>query len=375
MDFTLNTEQAQLQDSLRRYLRDHYAFEERVGRMARGAVPDRTVWSQFAELGLLAAGLPEEAGGWGSGAIETAVVMQELGRSLVLEPYVENAVLAARLLLHCGDPRIRSEHLTALAGGEHLYAPALHEAARDFLCEHCATMATPVAGGYRLDGRKLLVKAGGAADRLLVLASLADSGERGIFVVDPARSGVAVDTYATFDCGSAADVGLSGAFVPVTALLVKGDAAKAAVADAIDHAIVALCAESVGCMDAAIELTTTYLRERKQFGRPLADFQVLQHRMADMFVQADFARSMTYQALAALDRAPYARARAVSAAKVRVDEASHFVGGEVVHNHGGMGLTEEYPAGHYFRRLVAIRQSFGDAAFHLNRYSRLAEAG
>lgn len=371
MEFALIPEQLQLRDGLRRYLREQYSFEQRTPRLQPGAALDRATWQQFAELGLLAAGLPEDAGGWGGSAVETSLIAEELGRSLVVEPYIENAILAARLLLNCR----RDEHLAALASGEQIFAVALHEDARDFGCAHCDTIASPVANGFRLSGRKIMVGWGGAANRLLVLSSISgsDQNDLGLFSVDPQLSGISVSSYSTIDGRQAADISFADVEVPASTLLLSGEAVRPALDDAIDHAIVGLCAESVGCMDAAIELTTSYLGDRKQFGKPLAEFQVLQHRMADMFIEADFARSMTYQALSALGRGPVERGRAVSAAKIRVDHASHFVGGEAVHNHGGMGFTEEYPAGHYFRRLMAIRQSLGDAAYHLDRYSRLGD--
>ena len=356
MDFNLNEERQQLSDMVQRFVRKDYGFEARRKIVAseRGHSPE--VWREFANLGLLGIGIPEEAGGTGGTAIDTAIVMEALGTGLVVEPYLTTVVLGAALVREAGSAEQKAAVLPAVAGGETLLA---------------FVDAGATATGNALSGKREVVLHGGSADRLIVSAHTGKDVT--LFLVDPKARGVQRREYATRDGQRAADITLDKA--PGEPLGTQGDAQRA-IDRAMDAALAAICAEAVGCMDALNAQTLEYLKTRKQFGAPIGSFQVLKHRMADMFIHAAQARSMALLAAMRVAEAEDAeRRRAVAAAKALTGRSARYVGQQAVQLHGGMGVTDELAVSHYFRRLTAINATFGDAEHHLARFSDMMGEG
>jgi alkylation response protein AidB-like acyl-CoA dehydrogenase len=362
MDFRLTEEQEMLRDGARRFVVKELDYAARAKRIARA----EDCWPQLAELGWLMLAVPEAAGGLDRPLEDIAIIAEELGRGLALEPFICGAFLPSRLLALAGAP---AEPLTALASGERRFAVALHETPQRYALDGLATVAAAEPGnGFRLDGRKTLVLGGAEADRLIVAARLGAGTKPALFLVDAAAPGVSRRGYRTIDELAAADISFDAVRLPADALLAGPEAAPAILEQALDEAIVLLCADALGCMDRAIELTAEYLRIRKQFGQALAGFQALQHGVANLFIEANDARSMVYRALAACaDHAPE-RARAVSACKIKVMEAGRLIAGQAVHFHGGIGLTVEYPVGEHLRRILVAEQLFGNPQHHFERY-------
>lgn len=371
MNFDLTPEQQALADSVARFVEREYDWDTRTRVIRSETGLDPAHWATFAELGWLGAGLPEEAGGFGGGAVENAVIAQALGKGLVTEPFAAH-VIAARLLGGVGDL------IEPLVMGETRIAVAVHEpgARGDFRA--VSTRCEPAAGGYRLRGRKSLVEAATVADRLLVPATGPEGGADGLalFLVDMAAPGVARQPYRLLDNRRVCDIDLD-VTVPADALILSGPAAGRAFEAAVDHGTLALCAEALGAMEAALWQTRDYLKTRKQFGVALSGFQALQHRMADMLIELEMTRSLLFHALGAMardesgDDAALGAARrvAVSALKARTGQAGLFVGGQAIQLHGGIGVTEELPISHYYRRLYVIARLFGDADLHRDRFA------
>lgn len=366
MDFRFTEEQDMLRDGARRFVADKLDYAARGKQITTGE--DR--WSDFAELGWLMLAVPEAAGGLERPLEDIAIIAEELGRGIAREPFVCGGFLPARMLALAGAAE---EALQALAAGERRYAVALHETSRRFSLDGLDTVASPQAdGSYRLSGRKTLVLGGGEADRLIVAARTGEEGAPALFLVDADAEGVARKGYRTIDELNAVDVTFDGVALPAAALLAGSGTASAILDQALDEAIVLLCADALGCMDRAIEMTAEYLGIRKQFGQTLASFQVLQHGVADLFIEANDARSMVYRALAACAGDAEGRARAVSACKIKVMEAGRFVAGQAVHFHGGIGMTTEYPVGEHLRRILVAEQLFGNQQHHFERYMAAA---
>ena len=373
MDFELKPEQAQLRDMLQRYVRKDYAFEARRKIVASPEGFSREVWKTFAELGLLGIGIPEEHGGIGGDAVDRLVVMEAIGAGLVVEPYLPTVVLGAGLVRDAGTAAQKEAVLPAVAGGEMLLAFAHYEPGGRYELDRVATTARKTPGGYVLNGSKTMVLGGAAADKLIVSAKGADG--LSLFLVDAATPGISRRGYPTRDGQRAADIALHEVAVDKGALLGEEGRAQPLVEQAIDRAIAALCGEALGCMDTLNQLTLEYLKTRKQFGVPIGSFQVLKHRMADMFIAAAEARSMACLATIRADSADATvRARAISAAKALIGKSARTVGQQAVQLHGGMGVVDELNVSHYFKRLTAINTTFGDAAHHLARFSDMMEA-
>ena len=372
MDFTLSAEQQALVDSVRRFREREYDFDKRRAIIGAREGMLEGHWQTFAELGWLGAGISEDAGGYGGGPIENALILEEFGRSLVVEPFVAHLV-AARLLAEIA-PQARADLIAAMIAGEERIVLAHYEAAGRGDARHVETIVEPQRNGFRLTGTKVLVAGGAQAGRFLVTAR--DGDGLSLFLVPADAAGLGRKSYRTLDNHRVADLLLDGVTVDAGALVGERRGAMDAVALALDHGVVALCAEAVGVMDQALWITRDYLKTRQQFGMPISNFQALQHRMADMLIETELARSMLYQALAALGRND-ARARAlgVSAAKVQIADAAAFVGAQAIQLHGGIGVTEEYSIGHFYRRLYVIARTFGDADVHLARYREIAFTG
>lgn len=366
MDFRLTEEQEMLRDGARRFVAEKIDYASRGKQITTGE--DR--WSDFAELGWLMLAVPEAAGGLERPLEDIALIAEELGRGIAREPFVCGGYLPARLLTLASAPE---EALQALAAGERRYAVALHETARRFSLDGLGTVATVQAdGSYSLSGRKTMVLGGGEADTLIVAARIGEGGDPALFLVEGDAGGVSRKSYRTIDELNAVDVTFESVKLGADALLAGADAAPAMLEQALDEAIVLLCADALGCMDRAIEMTAEYLRIRKQFGQTLASFQALQHGVANLFIEANDARSMVYRALAACAGSATERARAVSACKIKVMEAGRLVAGQSVHFHGGIGMTTEYPVGEHLRRILVAEQLFGNPQHHFERYMATA---
>jgi len=375
MNFQFTEEQNQLRDLLDRFLAKEYAFEARREIVKAAPGFSRAIWGKFAELGLLGMTLPEAHGGLGGGAVDSLIVMEAFGRGLVVEPYLSTVLLCGGLLRDAGNDAQKSQWLTAIAAGERLLAFAHYEPESRYELHHIATKAERRAGGsYVLSGRKTVVQHGGSADALIVSARTSgdvyDRDGISLFVVDAAAQGVKRRDYPTQDGQRAAEIVLENVSVGEGARVGADGKALPAIERAVDFAIAALCAEAVGCMSALNAQTFDYAKTRKQFGVPIGKFQVLQHRMADMFIHTEQARSMAYlAAVKSHDEDELERRRAISAAKALVGQSARFVGQQAVQLHGGMGVTDELAVSHHFKRLTAINVTFGDADYHVGRFS------
>lgn len=372
MDFDYSVEQDMLRDTLASYLADHYDFETRRAVVATPAGWRPKVWADLAErLNLLGAAFPEEYGGMGGGAIENAVVMEELGKALVVEPYLGTVVIGGGLLKQVGGA-LAAEWLPRIIAGQAVLAFAYSEPQARYNLAEVATTATKRDGGYVLSGRKTGVTGGPWASQLLVTARSGDGIS--LLLVDTDAKGLTRSDYPTIDGGRASDITFNDVLVPAERLLGAEGAALPLVERAADEAICALCAEAVGGMRRMLADTVVYASQRKQFGVALATFQVLQHRMADMFTALEQSAALTLVATMKLDRPAAERALAASAAKAQVGKAAKLLGQAAVQIHGGMGITEELSLGHYFRRATAIGNQFGNTDYHLRRYADLSLA-
>jgi pimeloyl-CoA dehydrogenase small subunit len=339
----------------------------------------REAWSSYAELGLLGLPFSEEEGGFGGGAVETMLVAEQMGRALALEPWLPTMVLGGGFLRHGGNDALRSSLAPGVVAGEVLLAFAHTERQSRYDLHDVASTARRDGSSWVLDGRKGMVLHGDSADKLVVTART--GGERrdhrgiGVFVVDADAQGVTRRGYRTVDGQRAAEVELSSVRVEGDAVL--GDPADGLplVDRVVDEAIAALAAEAVGAMDVIHTMTVDYMKTRQQFGRPIGSFQALQHRAADMLVQLEQARSMSYYAaMSAENPDPVERRKAMSAVKVQIGRSARFVGQQAIQLHGGIAVTMEYAAGHYFKRLTVNDAAFGDADHHVRMLTETGEA-
>jgi alkylation response protein AidB-like acyl-CoA dehydrogenase len=377
MDFNFSDEQQQLRDAVRRYLAQEYAFEARR-KIIHGAGTSPEAWSGFAELGLLGVPVPEAQGGFGANGVDLLVVMEEMGRGLVVEPYFATAVLGAALLRFGGGAHADAL-LPKVADGSLKLAAALTERQSRHELFNVATSAKPGSAGYVINGAKTVVLHGGQADQLIVSArsggGTRDTAGLTLFVLDAKAPGIAITDYRTIDGMRAADVVLTNVQAGHDAVLGRPGEGYAVLERAAEVAIAALCAEAVGAMEALQEATVEYLKTRKQFGVPIGKFQVLQHRAAECFMEIEQARSLAYLAAVKVDTDDaHERARAIHAAKVRVGRALKFVGQAAIQMHGGMGMTDELNVGHYFKRLTMIEATLGDTDHHLAAFAALGSA-
>jgi pimeloyl-CoA dehydrogenase small subunit len=376
MDFSFTDEQRLLKDSVGRLLADRYGFEARQRFMNEPAGWSRELWRSYAELGLLGLPFEEKHGGIGGGSVETMIVMEAFGRALVLEPFFATVVLGGGLLRLGAGEAMRAALIPKIAAGDLLLAFAHAERQSRYDLADVAATARRDGADYILDGAKSLVIHGDCADKLIVSARLADErrdrGGIGVFVVDADAVGVSRRGYPTVDGLRAAEITLSGVRVGTDQVIGEPGNAYPLIAWAIDAAIAALAAEAVGAMAAMHEITVDYLKTRKQFGVPIGNFQVLQHRAADMLIGLEQARSMAYFAtMMAQEPDPTERRKAMAAAKVQIGRSGRFVGQQAIQLHGGIGMTMEYKVGHYFKRVTAIDALFGDADHHLAELARL----
>ncbi len=360
MDFDFSDDQQSLRDAVRRWVDKGYTFERRRGIVAAGGF-DRAAYGELAELGLTALTVPEAHDGLGQGAVDAMVAMEELGRGIVLEPLAQTFV-ASGVLAQCAPEAVQTAWLPRIASGEALVVLAHQERKARYRLDVCEAQATGSGDGVTVSGTKSLVPAGDQADAFLVPAQ--HQGRIALFLVERGAQGVAARGYVTQDGSRAAEVQFNGA--PATLVAEDG---LAALELAVDIGIAAACAEAVGVMDQTVSLTVDYMNQRKQFGVVIASFQALRHRVADMKMQLELARSMSYYASLKLGAPAEERRRALARAKVQLGQSMRFVGQQSVQLHGGIGVTDEYIGSHYFKKLTQLEMTWGDTLHHLGEVS------
>ena len=378
MDFSFTEEQTLLRDTVAAYLGDHYDFDTRRAAVKSVSGWRPEVWKAFAEeLGILGASFSEEAGGLGGGATETMIIMEEFGKALVIEPFLGTVVIGGGFMRH-GDPAGAEEMIGKIIGGEATIAFAYAEPQGRYNLANLTTTARKDGAGWVLNGHKAVVIGAPWVSHLIVTArtggSQSEAGGVSVFLVDKTAPGVVTRDYPTVDGQRASEVYFENVAVGADALIGAEGAALPLVEQVVDEAITAICAEACGVMRKAHENTLDYTKQRKQFGVPIASFQVLQHRMVDMFINVEQAVSMTYMAHIKLSEPAQERAKALSAAKVQIGRACRFVGQNAIQLHGGMGMTDEMAVGHYFKRATIIEGAFGSVDHHLHRYETLSFA-
>ena len=364
MDFDFSDDQEQLRDAVRKWVDKGYDFERRRAIVKAGGF-DRNAYNELAELGLAGLYTSEDDGGMGMGPVEGMVVMEELGRGIVLEPLAQTLITSGVIGAY-GGADVKAAWLPKIASGEALVVLAHQERGARYRLDVCKTTATQAGSGWTVSGAKHLVPAGDQADAFMVPATV--NGKIALFVVERSASGVTMQGHGTQDGGRAADVTMQNA----PAALVTLDGLNA-LEHAVDIGIAAVCAEAVGVMDKTVAVTAEYLNTRKQFGVAIGTFQALRHRMADMKMQLELARSMSYYASLKLNAPADERRRALSRAKVQLGQSMRYVGQQAVQLHGGIGVTDEYIVSHYFKKLTQLEISFGDTLHHLGEVSARME--
>lgn len=359
-----------LHDSMSEFFRNRYGVE-RAMTLARDAEPcgfGRAEWASYAELGWLGLTIPEDAGGSGGGLTEAAILFAAAGRCLAQEPLAPTLMLGAGAIRRMGSPEQR-RRLAEIASGKQILAFLHAEPEAGYARDHVTSVAAPDGNGYALSGVKSFALGAHAADTLVVSARIgAADGPVGLFLVARDATGVSLAPAPALDGRRGATATFDGVRLDANALLGGARDDRLADIDALlDHATLAVCADAVGAMTAAAEMTTEYVKGRQQFGRPLAEFQVLQHRLVDMRIQCEEARAVVHAALTAIDQNRGDRAVTVARAKVKVARAARFVGAQGIQLHGGMGMTDEMPIGHYYKRLAVFEALYGDAEWHLAR--------
>ncbi len=376
MDFSFSAEQALLQESIERFVQNDYAFSARQEVVKGELGYDADKWRTFAELGWLAVPFAEQDGGFGGGPIESIVMCEQFGKGLVVEPFLATVVMAGGAIRIGGSKAQRARYLPQITGGNLQAALAFAEPQGRYNLADLTTSASRTAAGFVLNGHKAVVLNGPAADVLVVSART--SGEQrdarglSLFIVPADAPGVGRRDYPTVDAFRASEITLKDVEIDDDALLGELGRGLPILQRAIDEATLAVGAEAVGCMEVLYKDTVEYCKTRKQFGQPIGKFQVLQHRMVDMFMEHEQVKSLMYMAAMRMDEGYGAEARkAISALKVQVGTGGRFVGQNAVQLHGGMGMTDELRVGHYFKRLTVIDTLFGNVDFHLARYGAL----
>src|SRR5882724_1761791 len=374
MDFNLSKEQELLRDGLVKFLSTRYDLEKSRAAAKTGAGWQPDIWRGFAdELGILGAALPENVGGIGGGPVEVMVIAEALGHALAMPPYVDTVVVAGGLLQRAGDSAATAL-LEKVVAGSAIVALAAAEPESGEQWQDASTVADRDGDEWVLRGSKIVAMSAPLAEHLLITART--SGGLSLFLVetDSAPTGIETHNYRTVDDRRAADLVFDGLRLPADALLGQEGQAWPSLAQARDEGAAAICSEAVGCMRKVLADTVEYCKQRQQFGQPIGSFQVLQHRMVDMYMELEQAVAAVYLAVLNLEAEPDARARAVSAAKATIGRAARFVGQQAVQLHGGMGMTEELAIGHYFKRLTALQFEFGSTDFHVARYASLTKS-
>ncbi|MGY6550329.1 MAG: acyl-CoA dehydrogenase family protein [Erythrobacter sp.] len=376
MDFNFTEEQKMVRDGLTRMVREQYDWETRRKAIASDAGWRPEVWANLAELGILGMPFSEDDGGFGGGPVDAMIIMEEFGKGLVVEPFVPTVVCAGGFFKHAGTAAQKEEHIGGIVDGSRIYAFAYAEPRGRYDYADLETTAKKEGDGYVLSGHKAVVIGAPWASHLIVTARTGgEQRERqgvSVFVVDKSAPGIVTRDYETVDGRRASEVFFENASIPADALIGEEGAGLPLIEQVTDEAIAAQCAEACGAMKVAHMMTVEYSRQRKQFGVPIGSFQVLQHRMVDMYTAYEQSVSLTYLATLRLGSDEVERKRAVSAAKVGVGQAARLIGQEAVQIHGGNGVTDEYAIGHYFKRLTIFDAEFGNVDHHMKRHIALA---
>jgi len=376
MDFSFSDEQALLQESVSRFITNDYGFDARQKNSRSELGYSVENWKTFAELGWLGVPFAESAGGFGGGAVELMLMMEEFGKGLVVEPYVSTVVACGTALNVAGSEQQQAEHIPSIVDGSKLWALAFAEPQSRFNLADLITSAKKDSGKYLVNGYKAVVVGGPNADFFIV--SVRTSGEQrdregvSLFIIPSDAPGVSTRDYPTVDGQRASELTLDNVELDESSLLGQEDHGLSVLEQATDLATLAVGSEAVGCMEVLYKDTVEYCKNREQFGQPIGKFQVLQHRMVDMFMEHEQSKSLMFMAAMRWDEGygPEAQ-KAVSAFKVQVGKSGKFVGQGAVQLHGGMGMTDELNIGHYFKRLTIIDTMFGNVDHHLRRFGSL----
>ncbi len=377
MDFSYTEVQQMLQDQVQKFVQKSYDFDTRNQIVASEDGFSKEFWQLFAELGWLAVPFTEEDGGLGGSAVDLMVMMEEFGKAMLVEPYTATAVLSGSLVADLASGDQKETLIGSIIGGEIQLACAYREAQSRFNPLNIELAAAAQGDTLELNGTKIAVENGGNADQLLVIAreSGASTDESGLsaFLLAADAEGVVTSSYTTVDGRRAAEIQFNAVQLGNESRLGEAGAAGSALLSAIDRATVGVCAEAVGALESLLSKTVEYSKTRKQFGTAIGTFQALQHRMADMFIECQLARSIVMMAAMTLDSQEdeAEKTRAVSAAKSRVGKAIRAVGQEAIQIHGGIGMTEELDVGHLFKRVTALDIQYGDGEYHTERYASL----
>ena len=375
MDFNFNEEQSMIQGQVAQFIQRDYEWEKRQSLASSDLGFSKENWNTFAELGWLGISLSEESGGFGGSALETMIIMEEFGKALVVEPFLETIVLSAGLIDSCGNKNQKKEILEKVILGKLHLALAFAEPQSRFNLSDVTTEAKQDGNFYILNGYKSVVMNGPSADMLIIPArtsgNLRDENGISLFLVDSKSSGISSRHYSTVDGRKASEISLEKVKVDSDSLLGKKDQGYEELEKAIDLATLAICAEAVGVMEVLYKTTVEYTKIRKQFGQAIGKFQVLQHRMVDMFMEYEQSKSLLLMATIKKVEDAQDSKKSISGLKYQVGKASKFIGQQSVQLHGGMGVTDELNVGHFFKRLTTISTIFGNMDYHLKRYSQL----
>lgn len=375
MDFSFNEEQTLIQRQVAQFIQRDYEWEKRQALAKSELGFSSENWKIFADLGWLGISLSEESGGFGGSALETMIIMEEFGKGLVVEPFLETIVLCAGLIDSCGNKDQKSEILKKVISGEMHLALGFVEPQSRFNLADVITEAKKKGDGFVLNGFKSVVMNGPSANNIIISARISgkQSEEEGIslFVIDPKLEGVSLRNYPTVDGRRASEITLENVDVTSSCLLAEEGKGFKELEKAIDSATLAICAEAIGAMEVLYKTTVEYTKIRKQFGQAIGKFQVLQHRMVDMFMEYEQSKSLLYMATIKQAEKAEDSKKAISGLKYQVGKAAKFIGQQAVQLHGGMGVTDELNVGHFFKRLTTIITIFGNTDYHLKRYSQL----
>ena len=375
MNFNFNEEQTLIQSQVSQFIQRDYEWEKRQSLVSSDLGFSKDNWNIFAELGWLGISISEKSGGFGGTAIETMILMEEFGKGLVLEPYLETIVLSAGIIDSCGTEKQKKEVLDKVMSGNMHLALAFTEPQSRFNLSDVTTEAEQSGDFYIINGFKSVVMNGPSADALIVSArtsgNQSDSDGISLFLVDSKSTGVSSRNYPTVDGRRASEVTFENVKVSSHSLLGKRNTGFEELDNAVDLATLAICAEAVGAMEILYKTTVEYTKTRKQFGQAIGKFQVLQHRMVDMFMEYEQCKSLLYMATIKKVEDASDSKKSVSGLKYQIGKASKFIGQQAIQLHGGMGVTDELNVGHFFKRLTTIGTIFGNADYHLKRYSQL----
>ena len=375
MDFNFNEEQTLIQSQVAQFIQRDYEWEKRQVLVASDLGFSSENWKTFAELGWLGISLSEKSGGFGGSALESMIIMEEFGKGLVVEPFLETVILCSGLIDSCGNEEQKADLLGPVISGEMHLALGFTEPQSRFNLADVTTEAKKKNGDYLVSGFKSVVMNGPNADKLIISARTSgkqdDKEGISLFVIDRNLEGVSLRNYPTVDGRRASEVTLENVIIPSSSLLSEEGKGFQHLEGAIDGATLAICAEAVGAMEVLYKATVEYTKTREQFGQAIGKFQVLQHRMVDMFMEYEQSKSLLYMATIKNVEGSKDAKKAISGLKYQVGKAAKFIGQQSVQLHGGMGVTEELNVGHFFKRLTTIITIFGNTDYHLKRYSQL----